>query len=48
MDSANASTGRRHDIVTIDPREGDYILSPTGTSWNVLHSNGDHSARFRN
>ena len=43
MDSANPSTDRRRDIVTIDPREGDYILSSTGTSWNVLRSNGDHS-----
>ena len=33
----------RRDTLTTDPREGDYILSPTGVSWNVLRSNGDHS-----
>jgi hypothetical protein len=28
------------DILTTDPREGDYILSPTGFTWNILRSNG--------
>jgi hypothetical protein len=35
----------RRDVLTTDPCEGDYILSPTGFSWNVLRSNGDHSGK---
>ena len=34
----------RRDTLTTEPREGDYILSPTGLTWNVLRSSGDHSA----
>ena len=33
------------DILTTEPREGDYILSPTGLTWNILRSNGDHSRK---
>jgi len=28
---------------TTDPREGDYVLSPTGFTWNILRRNGNHS-----
>jgi hypothetical protein len=30
----------RRDLLTTNPREGDYILSPTGLTWNVLRSTG--------
>ncbi len=33
------------DILTTEPREGDYILSPTGLTWNILRSNGDQSRK---
>ena len=33
------------DTLTTDPREGDYILSPTGLTWSILRSNGDHSGK---
>ena len=35
----------RRDTLTTDPREGDYILRPTGLTWNVLRSSGDRSGR---
>jgi hypothetical protein len=35
----------RRDLLTTNPREGDYILSPTGFTWNVLRSNGDRSGK---
>jgi ApbE superfamily uncharacterized protein (UPF0280 family) len=35
----------RRDTLTTDPREGDYILSPTGLTWNVLRSSGGHSGQ---
>ena len=31
--------------VTANPAEGDYILSPTGFSWNVRRSNGNGSVQ---
>ena len=33
------------DTLTTDPREGDYILSPTGLTWNILRRTGDHSGK---
>lgn len=30
------------EVLSAGPVEGDYILSPTGFSWNVLRSNGNH------
>ncbi len=33
----------RRDMLTTEPREGDYILSPTGLTWNVLRSIGGRS-----
>lgn len=33
----------RRATVIADPPSGDYILSPTGFSWNVRRSNGDGS-----
>ncbi len=33
------------DTLTTDPREGDYILSPTGLTWNILRSNGGRSGK---
>ena len=30
----------RRDLLSTNPREGDYILSPTGFTWNVLRSTG--------
>ena len=33
------------DILTTEPRAGDYILSPTGLTWNILRSNGDQSRK---
>jgi hypothetical protein len=29
------------EILTANPPGGDYILSPTGLSWNIRRSNGD-------
>lgn len=31
----------RRETLTAAPPDGDYILSPTGYSWNVRRSNGD-------
>ena len=28
---------------TIDPREGDYVLSPTGLTWTIRRRSGDRS-----
>lgn len=33
----------RRDIVTASPPRGDYILSPTGLTWNISRSNGNGS-----
>lgn len=30
----------RPDRLATRPREGDYVISPTGLTWNVLRSNG--------
>ena len=35
----------RRETLTINPPDGDYILSPTGYSWNVRRSIGDGSAQ---
>ena len=35
----------RRDLLTSNPREGDYILSPTGLTWNVLRSTGARGGR---
>jgi hypothetical protein len=32
-------------VFTALPLKGDYVLSPTGYSWNVRQSNGDGSVR---
>lgn len=35
----------RRKTFTTAPPDGDYILSPTGYSWNVRRSNGDGSVQ---
>ena len=35
----------RRETLTINPPDGDYILSPTGYSWNVRRSIGDGSVQ---
>jgi hypothetical protein len=35
----------RRETLTVAPSAGDYILSPTGFSWNVRRSNGDGSVQ---
>ena len=35
----------RRAVFTASPPKGDYVLSPTGYSWNVSRSNGDGSAQ---
>ena len=35
----------RREILTASPPNGDYILSPTGYSWNVRRSIGDGSVQ---
>ena len=35
----------RRETLTADPPEGDYILSPTGYSWNVRRSLGNGSVQ---
>ncbi len=35
----------RREILTASPPTGDYILSPTGYSWNVRRSIGDGSVQ---
>ena len=35
----------RRETLTTAPPGGDYILSPTGYSWNVRRSNGDGSVQ---
>ena len=35
----------RRETLTADPPDGDYILSPTGYSWNVRRSLGNGSAQ---
>ena len=31
------------DTLTTNPREGDYVLSPTGFTWNILRRGSDHN-----
>jgi hypothetical protein len=35
----------RRAVFTASPPKGDYVLSPTGYTWNVRLSNGDGSAQ---
>jgi hypothetical protein len=35
----------RRAVFTALPLEGDYVLSPTGFTWNVRRSNGDGSVQ---
>ena len=35
----------RRDLLTANPRAGDYILSPTGFTWNVLLSTGERGGK---
>lgn len=35
----------RRGVYIASPPEGDYVLSPTGYTWNVRRSNGDGSAQ---
>jgi hypothetical protein len=35
----------RREILTVNPPNGDYILSPTGYSWSVRRSIGDGSVQ---
>lgn len=35
----------RRAVFTTSPLKGDYVMSPTGFTWNVRQSNGDGSAR---
>jgi hypothetical protein len=35
----------RRQILTANPPEGDFVLSPTGYSWNVRRSLGDGSVQ---
>ena len=43
-EKTDASTLMRRDTHTARPLEGDYILSFTGITWNVLRSTGELSA----
>ena len=36
----------RRETVTTDPPDGDYILSPTGYSWNVRRSIGNGTVQI--
>ncbi len=38
-------TMSRRAVLTADPPAGDYILSPTGQSWNIRRSNGNGSVQ---
>ena len=35
----------RRAVFTASPLKGDYVLSPSGLTWNVRRSNGDGSAQ---
>jgi hypothetical protein len=49
MDDSNPAAGHllpgNRETLSKLPRQGDYILSPTGLTWNVLRRNENHSGQ---